>query len=212
MERSTKKTTMYEIGKDLLALNDLLESLVDDDGNPREPTEEEQETLKSWFQMSYSDFETKFDSYCKFIKNQKIAADIAESERKVFKDEMDRLSKRAKACENRAKSLQTLLQWNMETINTHKFKSELFTATIQEGQVSVAALAGSDLSKIPEKFLKPREIDTTAIKQAIKDGKLLLGKDIPGTSPLKASHLFDAETKEEIPNIYWTKTPFLVIR
>ena len=32
--------TMYEITGDLIELNKLMESLVDEDGNPREPTTE----------------------------------------------------------------------------------------------------------------------------------------------------------------------------
>lgn len=210
MSSTTK--TMYEIGKDLVALYNLLETIVDEDGNPREPTEEEYETLKEWFTMSNDEFEKKFDNYCKFIKNQKISAEIATSEYKSFKAEIDRLSKRAKASENRAKRLQDLLMYNMSIIKTEKFKTSLFSASIQEGKMSISSLEGFDMSKVPEEYLKPRELDTQAIKKAIDDGTLILGKDIPGTPLIKHSHVYDAKTKKEIPGVYWHKTPFLVIR
>lgn len=211
MEKPAKKT-MYEISHDLIALNELLDSLVDDEGNPREPTEDEQKTMAEWFQMSCDEFKSKFDSYCRFIKNQKIAADVVEGERKAFKDEMDRLSKRAKAYANRAKNLTDLLRWNMTSIGANKFKTELFSATVQEGQVSIGALNGSSLKNVPEEYLKPRELDTTKIKQAIKDGILVLGKDIEGHTPLQETKIFDAQSQKEIPDIFWSKTPFLVIR
>ena len=210
-EKPAKKT-MYEISHDLTALNDLLDSLVDEDGNPREPTEEEQKTMAEWFQMSYTEFETKFDSYCRFIKNQKIAADVVEGERQAFKSEMDRLSKRAKAFQNRAKNLTGLLLWNMTSVGTSKFKTELFSATVQEGKISIGSLNGASLKNVPEEYLKPRELDTAKINQAIKDGLLVLGKDIEGHTPLQETKIFDAQTKKEIPEIFWSKTPFLVIR
>jgi hypothetical protein len=212
MEKDTKKKSMYEISHDLLALNDLLDSLVDEDGNPRDPTEDEQKTMAEWFQLSYEDFQKKFDSYCKFIKNQKIAADVAEGERKAFKDEMDRLSKRAKAYENRAKNLTSLLLWNMTIIKTPKFKTELFSAYTQDGQISIGFLNGSTLKNVPEEYLKPRELDTAKIKQAIKDGVLICGKDLPNHTPLQETKIFDKESGKEIPDIFWSKTPFLVIR
>ena len=207
-----KKKTLYEISKDLMGLNDLLDNLVDEDGNPRAPTEEECETMKEWFKCSSEEFTKKFDNYCKFIKVLKNQADNAKSEKDNFKAEIDRLSKRERAFENRRKSVIGLLQWCMESLHQKKFKSDLFSAGIQEAQISVNALAGARLEKVPECYLKPREIDATAIKEAIKNGKILLGKDVPGVPLIKHDHLFDAATKEEIPEIRWTKGTFLVIR
>ena len=107
-------STLYEISEDLRAVQDLLDACVDEDGNPREPTEEEKAFIKECFMCSSMDFENKFDSYCKFIKNYKLRAENADNERKTYKEELDRLSKRSKAFANRAKSLQEFLQFNME--------------------------------------------------------------------------------------------------
>ena len=66
---------IYEITDDFKALQSLVESLVDEDGEPREPTEEEFETMKEWFQDTEAEFEAKFDNYCRFIKNLKMSAE-----------------------------------------------------------------------------------------------------------------------------------------
>ena len=97
------KATLYEITGDLIELNKLMENLVDENGEPREPTEKELETMKDWFTETYDEFKTKFDNYCKFIKNLKLSAENAESEKNNFKAENSRLTKRAKAYANREK-------------------------------------------------------------------------------------------------------------
>jgi hypothetical protein len=134
--------TLYAITEDLKALNKLLEEMVDDEGNPREPTAEELETMKQWFECSQADFEAKFDNYCKFIKNLKIEAEAADGERKAYKGELDRLSKRAKAFENRAKSVNGLLWFAMQNLGMKKYKTALFSA----GEQNTLKLNGPHLT------------------------------------------------------------------
>lgn len=200
--------TLYAITEDLKALNKLMEEMVDDEGNPREPTEEELETMKKWFECSQADFEQKFDNYCKFIKNLKIEAEAADGERKAYKGELDRLSKRAKAFENRAKSVNGLLWFAMQNLGMKKYKTALFSAGEQNTQIKIEPLAGSDLKEVPEEFLKPRELDTTAVKDAIKSGLLKQGD---GT-PLGATKLFYAKTGEELKDVRWAQGTALIIR
>ena len=170
------KATLYEITGDLIELNKLMENLVDENGEPREPTEEEFETMKDWFTETYDGFKAKFDNYCKFIKNLQLSAANAEAEKNNFKAENSRLTKRATAYENRAKAVRNLLRWGMERLNLQKFKSDVFTANIQNmsGKVIKIAITATqkDLSALPEKYLKPREVDTKAILQDLKDGAL----------------------------------------
>ena len=170
------KATLYEITGDLIELNKLMENLVDENGEPREPTEEEFETMKDWFTETYDGFKAKFDNYCKFIKNLQLSAANAEAEKNNFKAENSRLTKRAAAYENRAKAVRNLLRWGMERLNLQKFKSDVFTANIQNmsGKVIKIAITATqkDLSALPEKYLKPREVDTKAILQDLKDGVL----------------------------------------
>ena len=166
--------TLYEITGDILALNNLLESLVDENGEPRGMTPEEMETAQKWFDLAESDFKKKFDNICKFIKNLKLSAEQAEAERKLYADELARLSRRAKAFEARAKGVQSLLWWCMSRLGLNKagYKTDLFSAKEQNTQKQIATTSLYDWHKIPEQYLKTPELDTVAIKQALKDGEL----------------------------------------
>ena len=164
---------LYDIAEDLLSLNDLMESLVDENNEPREPTEEEMEEMRKWFEVTQEELQNKFDSYCKFIKNLKLSSENADSERKNMKDELDRLAKRAKARENQRNAVQGLLRWNLERLGIKTFKSDLFTANIQNGQKQVSLASTAKIETLPEEFLKPRELDTVAVKDALKDGLLI---------------------------------------
>ena len=164
---------LYDICEDLRVLNDLMESLVDENGEPREPTESEMEEMRKWFDVSQEELEKKFDNYCKFIKNLKLSSENADSERKNLKSELDRLSKRAKARENQRKAVQDLLRWNFERIGIKTYKSDLFSANIQNGQKQVSLSSTAKIENLPEEFLKPRELDTVAVKDALKDGLLV---------------------------------------
>ena len=171
-----KKATLYEITGDLIDLNILMENLVDENGEPREPTEKELETMKGWFTETYDAFKAKFDNCCKFIKNLQLSAENAESEKKNFKVEGSRLTKRAKAYANREKLIRNLLCWSMERLDLKNFKSNIFTANIQNMGGKVIKVSDfarpEDISALPEKYLKPREVDTKAILQDLKDGVL----------------------------------------
>lgn len=169
--------TLYEITGDLLALNTMLDDMVDENGDPREPTAEELETMRQWFDESESDFKKKFDGYCRLIKNMNLSAENADSERKIYKGELDRLSKRAKAFENRAKAVKGLLWWNMERLHMNKYKTDLFSAAEQNTRATCRTLEGFDYSKLPEQYLKPREVNTSAIMDGLKTGELVQKDD-----------------------------------
>lgn len=170
-----KKKTMYEITGDLIELNKLMDDIVDENGEPREPTEAELETMRDWFKTSEAEFKEKFDNYCKFIKNLQIEASVATAEKDAHKKEMDRLSKRSKAMENRAATVKNLLWWSMDKLGLSKegFKTSLFSAKEQSTKGSIVELTTYDYRKIPEEFLKQPELDRTAISQALKDGELI---------------------------------------
>lgn len=199
--------SLYAITDDLSAISKLFENAVDENGDPRDLTETEMEYLQECFSTSYEEFQNKFDSYCKLIKNFKIHAENVEAERKSYADELQRLSKRSKAFANNAERLQAALRYCMDSLGEKKFKSELFTAGIQNTQVKVAALAGDNLAGIPEEFLKPRELDTTKIKAAIKDGRL----SWVDKAGLDYGKIFDAEGNQ-IKGIYAAQGTALVIR
>ena len=66
---------------------------------------------------------------------------------------------------------------------------------------------GDDLGHVPECYLKPRELDTLAIKADIKAGKLRVGTD-----GLERGKVIDEITGEAIQGIYATQGTALVIR
>jgi hypothetical protein len=69
--------------------------------------------------------------------------------------------------------VQGLLRWNLERLGIKKFQTDLFTANIQNGQKQVSLASTAKIETLPEEFLKPRELDTVAVKEALKDGLLI---------------------------------------
>jgi Siphovirus Gp157. len=199
--------SLYAITQDMEAVFRLVQNAVDEDGNPRELNEEEMQIVQEWFTCTKEEFHNKVDSYCKFIKNCKIHAENIDNERKTYKAELDRLAARAKVQTNTAERLQNMLKMCMETLGIDKTKTELFSCTIQNTQMNVKPYVGDDLSHVPECYLKPRELDTLAIKADIKAGKLRVGTD-----GLERGKVIDAMTGEVIQGIYATQGTALVIR
>lgn len=162
--------TMYEIAHELTAIEDLYDSAVDENGEPRELTEEEKETLKKWILANEETFKEKFDSYGKFIQNLKINAELAEATRKTYKAELDRLAARAKTAANRMESMKSILLWAMNTMHIDKVKTALFSASIQENPLSVNC-DDVKMSEVPDCYIK-KEVVKSAISADIKSGKL----------------------------------------
>ena len=200
-------SSLYAITQDMEAVFKLVQNAVDEDGNPRELNEEECQIIQEWFNVTKEEFQNKVDSYCKFIKNCKIHAENIDNERKTYKAELDRLAARAEVQTNTAERLQNMLKMCMETLGIDKTKTELFSCTIQNTQMNVKPYVGDDLGHVPECYLKPRELDTLAIKADIKAGKLRVGTD-----GLERGKVIDEITGEAIQGIYATQGTALVIR
>ena len=198
--------TLYEITGDMLALNSLMESLVDENGDPREPTEEEIAQMREWFIGSKEEFEGKIENYCKYIRNLKIDAADIEAERKNHADELARLSKRAKASENKAKSVTNLLRWGMERLKMSKYKTTLFSVSIQNTKKSINQLQGYDWHEIPEDLLKTPEVDTGKVQELMSAGTIIT-KD----GDENYGKLF-WDSGKEIKGIKWAQNSALYIR
>ena len=197
--------TLYEITDDMKALNELMETLVDENGDPREPTEDELTMMRQWFDGSLAEFEAKIDNYCRFIKNLKIEAANVDAERKNYKEELDRLSKRAQADENKAKNVQGLLRWGMERLGMKKYKTLLFNLNIQNTQKKIDPLVGYDWHKIPEELLKV-EVDVGEIRKRISAGTIITKDGAENVGKL----FFD--DGREIQGVKWAQGTALVIR
>lgn len=162
--------TMYEIAHEVTEIEDLYESAVDENGEPRELNEEEKEILKKWILANEETFKEKFDSYGKFIQNLKIQAELADATRKAYKAELDRLSARAKTFTNRMESMKSMLLWAMNTMHIDKVKTALFSASIRENPLSINT-DDAHVNEIPDCYLK-KEVSKSAISADIKNGKL----------------------------------------
>ena len=89
---------------------------------------------------------------------------------KAYKDELDRLSRRAQVAKNRMESMKSVLLWAMNTMHVDKIKTALFTASVRENPVSINA-DDIHINEIPEKYIK-KEVSKSAVSADLKDGKL----------------------------------------
>lgn len=102
----------------------------------------------------------KIVGYCQMTYALK--ADI-----EMFKNEIDRLEKKKKSCENKMKWLKNQLLCFYNANGRKKINAGTFTVTVRRSE----AVDISDLSKIPQEYMKVKtEPDKTAIKNAIKQG------------------------------------------
>ncbi len=110
------------------------------------------------------EIEYKADNYARIIK------ELLGDAEKIKKEKL-RLEERQKAFENRAKLLKDNLQNTMIQLEKKKFKTELFSFSIQKnGGKQTLAIDG----EVPEEYTKTIiENDTDKIRQALEDGKEL---------------------------------------
>ena len=162
--------TLYQITDEAVKINELFENAVDENGEPRELTQEEKDTLGKWILENEETFSEKFDSYGKVIENLKLQADLAKATKDSFKAELDRLAQREKTAKNRAETLKNTLLWAMQTMKIDKVKTALFSASIRENPLSIDD-SDIHIEEIPEEYLK-KELVKSSVTADIKSGKL----------------------------------------
>ena len=162
--------TLYQITDEAVKINELFENAVDENGEPRELTQEEKDTLGKWILENEETFSEKFDSYGKVIENLKLQADLAKATKDSFKAELDRLAQREKTAKNRAETLKNTLLWAMQTMKIDKVKTALFSASIRENPLSIDD-SDIHIDEIPEEYLK-KELVKSSVTADIKSGKL----------------------------------------
>lgn len=199
--------TLYTISENLKAVSELMAAAVDEEGEPRELTEQEQFQLAEWFSQDAEALDDKLTNYGKFFKNLKISAETIDGERKAHKAELDRLARRAKAMENRADALKYAVKFAFDNMGIDKHKTELFSFYKQKTPLKITEFLGNGLKDVPEEYLKPRELDTVKIRQAIKDGFLRVG-----TEGLDRGKVYDVKTGRCLTGVTATEGETLVIR
>ena len=203
-------STMYEIAHDIDAVRRLVEEAVDEESGEVKPlSDEDKAVLSEWLDESKTAFDQKFDNICRFSRNLKHDAEIAEAERAAMKAEMQRLSRRAEVAENRAYYLKNLIRFTFDKLGFTKYKTALFSAGVQKTQYAVQQTAMFNVSLIPDKFLK-KELSASAVKEAVKEGTLYLKDD----NPLYRGTLFYKEggAEKQLEGVFYSQGETLVIR
>lgn len=107
------------------------------------------------------EIEVKAENYAGLIKN-------LEAEAEAYKKEIDRMTDRKRALENRVKFLKKNLEETMIDLDKRKFKTNLFSFNIQRNAPGIKIL---DEDKIPEEFIEyEKKIKKNDLKKAIKEG------------------------------------------
>lgn len=131
-----------------------------------EDPETDEQALADTMEAIGGEIEDKADGYAKIIRQ--LTEDAAGIE-----DEMQRLEARRCAMDHNAKNLKGNLQAAMVATGKTKFKTLLFSYSVQKNPASVVM----DGDKVPEKYLieQPPKIDRVAIRNDLKAGVDLAG-------------------------------------
>lgn len=142
--------TLYELTGQLL---ELLEMAEDKDTTP--------EALADTMEAIQMEMEEKADGYAKII--QTLQADAS-----GLKEEIDRMDKRKKAIESNISRLKRSLQEAMAATGKTKFKTQLFSFSIQKNAPSLDVV---DEGLVPEEYRikQPDKIDKRGILAYIKE-------------------------------------------
>jgi hypothetical protein len=201
--------TIYTIISDIKALEGLINGLSDEEtGEARELTEEEKQSFLEWVNESEANFKEKFDNICRFFKNLQAQAEVAAAEKDALKAEIERLSKRAKARENEADRIKSLLWFAFDALKMKQFKTELFSAGIQNTRKSVKPTSVFNPDDVPVTYLK-RELASSAVAEAVKAGSLYEKE-----GPENITRLFycDDAGEHELKGVAYVQGKTLVIR
>ena len=111
------------------------------------------------------EIEDKADNYAMIIKE-------LEGDAEKVKAEKQRLEKRQKAFENRAKLLKENLEKVLKQLGKTNFKTELFSFGIQKNGGKIPLII-EDITKVPEMYFKhtEKELDNAKIRQALENGE-----------------------------------------
>ena len=153
-------SSLYEVTGNILALQELLESPMDDE-----------DILKDTLEAVQGEYEQKIEGYCKVIRN--IETDI-----EAFKNEAKRLNEKAKILENNRDRLKKAMFDSMKATNTSKVKSGVFTVSIQRngGKLPVIIAEGTTTDHLPDNLvIVTRTPALDAIRELLEADKVVEG-------------------------------------
>lgn len=135
----------------------------------------DEETLKNTLECIECEIEDKADAYAKIMRN--ITGDI-----EAVKAEEKRLADKRKGHEKRLECLKNNLFEAMKFTGKEKFKTTLFSFTIQKNPPALKLVEGAE---IPKEYLieQAPTVDTATIKEEIKAGaKFVFAELVQGES------------------------------
>lgn len=146
--------TLYELTGAFLELQSMME----------DPDADEQMILDTMESLDY-DIEDKANGYAKVIQNLKGAVT-------AIKAEKERLRNRQVVLENNIKRLTANLQNAMDATGKRKFKTDLFTFSIQQNGGKLPVILDVEEDKLPKTLMRVRyEPDMEKIRERLDSGK-----------------------------------------
>lgn len=167
--------TMYELTAEYAALKALVdESMIDEEGNPKELDDHTRALLNEMADQWKSDFREKAERVCKFRANVIADADECIAQAKIMRAEADRLLAMAVSHTNKVKALNYLILTTMERIPVQKIQTATFLVYLQKNPPSMEV---RDESKIPAKYFEvvPESLalKKAELKKDLVDGVLV---------------------------------------
>lgn len=150
--------TLYEISSEYM---ELLAMMEDPDADL--------EIISDTLEAIGGELEAKADGYARVMHQM-------DADAKAIKAEEERLYKRRKGLEERSAWLKHRLQFAMERTGKTKFRTELFSFSVQNNPASVV-IDEQYIENIPEEYLirQDPKIDRNKMKEDLKAGKDLGG-------------------------------------
>lgn len=162
---ATATRTLYEIGDDLRAIEQLL---IDAAGDGGDITDAEAQ-LDQWLAESEGNLKTKIDRYCALIREFEASAESR-------KAEAARLSALAKSDAGHAARLKSRLQWFFETQNLDKLKTDRFNVSLANHGGKLPLIVNVDGKTLPPRFQQVSiDPNKDAIREALESGEAVNG-------------------------------------
>lgn len=147
---------LYEITDQFRQLDSFLPEIEDG---------EEAQAYTELFDWLQGTLEEKVEGVCAVYRNTEAEAD-------AIKAEIDRLSKRKKALENKAQRLKDYLLYNLEALGQSKVKSGIWEVSVKTNPPSCKV----DEAKLPDNYCRlQRTPDLIKVKDALKSGQVIPG-------------------------------------
>lgn len=153
---------LYQLTAEYDALMDRVLSFTEDGEIPAD--------LAAEMDAIEGDITAKLEACAKMVRT-------LDARSKMFREEAARIARNAQASDNAGTRLKAYILEHMDRMGWEKRETGVLTIRIQDNPPSVAV---RDLDAVPHEFDRPqaREIDKTAVKDAIKRGVVVPGVEL----------------------------------